>query len=150
MGLREWSEEERHAAGVRLAEGRRRRALELNPPAEVPAIMPPPMAERPPQSKRLVWADLPTDARKAAKRSGKSDNAPVHQMRCIRCRLPMWTRDEKLEDICERCEYIMINEKHEALQKYQKSQGGRMVNPLRDSDEVTQQVNPLSGPIRIL
>ena len=93
----------------------------------------------------LTWNDLPRDARKSAKRPGIPENAPVYRMRCIRCRLDMWTRDHKKEDICETCEYIMIDEKHRLRGTHERARGGEFVNPFADVADTSPNVNPLVG-----
>ena len=93
----------------------------------------------------LTWNDLPRDTRKSAKRPGIPENAPVYRMRCIRCRLDMWTRDHKKEDICETCEYIMIDEKHRLRGTHERSRGGEFVNPFADVTDTSPNVNPLVG-----
>ena len=95
--------------------------------------------------KTLTWNDLPRDTRKSAKRPGIPENAPVYRMRCIRCRLDMWTRDHKKEDICETCEYIMIDEKHRLRGTHERARGGEFVNPFADVADTSPNVNPLVG-----
>ena len=85
------------------------------------------------------------DTRKSAKRPGIPENAPVYRMRCIRCRLDMWTRDHKKEDICETCEYIMIDEKHRLRGTHERARGGEFVNPFADVADTSPNVNPLVG-----
>jgi hypothetical protein len=57
--------------------------------------------------KRKTWNDLPIHANRCARKAGIPDSAPVYETLCVECKRPMWTRDEKMENLCEGCEYIL-------------------------------------------
>ncbi len=102
--------------------------------------------EAAPAQRYLTWNDLPRDARKCAKRPGIPEDAPVRQMRCINCRQAMWTRDSKKEDICETCEFLLIDEKHRLRGQHERARGGEFVNPFGDGDTGDRrQVNLMAG-----
>lgn len=106
---------------------------------------PPPPAPVAPPPRPPTWNDLPHDARKCAKRPGIPDNAPVTMSRCIICRQEMFTRDLKLEDICERCEYNLIDEKHRLRGQLERRAGGQFVNPFAESSDRGSYPSPFSG-----
>jgi hypothetical protein len=92
-----------------------------------------PSPTRPPalnfKAKRYTWHTLPPRAVRCARRGDIPDNAPVVQARCTHCNTPMWTRDARFEDICEQCEFKLIEEKHQLLRQRERENAGRFINP---------------------
>ena len=150
-----WTAAQRADVGRRLARARlEKHAVPPEPMTDVISeservfrveIQMRPVAIDEPITRQLTWNDLSRDTRKSAKRPGIPENAPVYRMRCIRCRLDMWTRDHKKEDICETCEYIMIDEKHRLRGTHERARGGEFVNPFADVADTSPNVNPLVG-----
>lgn len=139
------TDEERKAIGQRLAEGRKRAAeiRQLQRDWETQGQIQDPV-------RVLRWRDLPRDARKSARNPRVPEDTPVQKMRCVNCRLEMWTRHPKWEDLCERCEFVLIDAKHRDRGEREKARSGRMVNPFREVTERERVVNPLAGPVKVL
>lgn len=125
------------------------------PPPPEPPPPPPPrkMVMHPIQSPRVdqpppvhgkwTWLDLPRDARKASRIPAIPDSTPVYQDLCNNCRQMMWTRSPR-EDICETCEFVLIDEKHRMRKERENSRGG-LVNPFGAKHNAEPVMNPLRG-----
>lgn len=90
-----------------------------------------------------TWADLPTYANRCAKASGIPESAPVHEMLCVECKKPMWTRDEKREDLCEGCEYLLKERIADMGQHNRAAASDRLVVPTGVGGD--NFLNPLKG-----
>jgi hypothetical protein len=99
----------------------------------------------------LTWDTLPLRAKKCARHPSVPDDAPVQQVRCSGCNEVMWSRNPKLEDICEECEARSIQGKHDQRIQRERARGGMIVNPFAAaSGNSGKMINPFGGGARLL
>lgn len=106
------------------------------------------MANKPISPAPRTWLDLPHDARKCARLPSIPDTAPIYKDRCDNCRKEFWTRSPK-EDICEHCEFVLIDEKHRLRREREAKRGGKLVNPLSSGDNAPAVINPFREGIKL-
>jgi hypothetical protein len=64
-------------------------------------------------------------------------------MLCIECKRPMWTRNERLENLCEGCEYMLKERINEMAVHNRKAATDRLVVPTGAGGD--NFINPLKG-----
>lgn len=150
---REWTPEQRKAHGEKIRATKEANKAKLNLSEQIDMARPDEMIVLTPpvklKTRPRIWSDLNVDDRKCAKNASVPDDAPVYQDRCSNCRLPMWTRSKK-EDICERCEFVLIDEKYRMKKEANQRRGGQIVNPFREVGDAGVQINPLRGGAKLL
>lgn len=72
-------------------------------------------------------------------------NAPLLRSECSGCKRAMWTRDPKLEDLCDECAYQMMTEAAEAAMK----RDIHNTPPAFDEDDSAKAIPSWGDPFRL-
>lgn len=109
------------------------------PPRPVPVVQPTPGPLAPPvlsgETALIVTyarEELPYPTLKAEEYLPRTPQDRFSQMRCLECNRPMWTRNQKKEDTCEECGFILRERFHELRVRHETGQGQGFIDPFRD------------------
>ncbi len=98
------------------------------------------------ERKSYTYETLPKGSMRAGENWAANLPSDQHlvEATCVSCLKPMWTRDPKLEDLCEMCMYAMATEAAEAM-------GQRSINstPTSFEDEHDNPLPDLGDPWRL-
>lgn len=98
-------------------------------------------------AKPITLADLPPNAVRAAEHwpANLPKDMPLVQAQCVNCLMQMWTRDPKIENLCEICSYQMMTEVAEAV-------AAREIHrtpPTFDEDDTGKGIPDFGNPFRL-